>query len=267
MRDPGSVSVAASASLFPEAEARSRGASSAFPLPPLPPGSALDSRRLMGLFDRSAPHYERIVGAMSLGFGNRYRREALQRTGFGAGMRVLDVGTGPGTLARAVREVVGRSGSVTAIDPSAAMLREARRGGIRAASCAVAEALPFPDGRFDAVTMGYALRHVGDLVAAFREFHRVLRPGGVLLVLEQTPPATPVARTLFRAYMRGVVPVVTRLMTGSRDARDLMAYYWRTIEECVDPERVLTALDRAGLVDVRRHIEMGAFSEYVARRP
>ncbi|HZR71089.1 MAG TPA: class I SAM-dependent methyltransferase [Burkholderiales bacterium] len=236
-------------------------------LAPLPPGRALEARELLALFHRSAPHYERIVRTMSLGLDGRYRREAVARAGIGRGMCVLDVGAGTGAVARAARDAVGPSGLVTAIDPSRAMLREARGGGVRRAACAIAEALPFRDESFDAVTMGYALRHVVDLVAAFREFRRVLRPGGIVLVLEQTPPATRLGRSIFRAYMRGFVPVLTRVVTRSRDAEELMAYYWRTIEDCVDAEAVLLALRRSGLESVGRHVEKGAFSEYRARRP
>jgi demethylmenaquinone methyltransferase/2-methoxy-6-polyprenyl-1,4-benzoquinol methylase len=236
-------------------------------VPPLPPGAALGPAALLDLFDRSAPHYERVVGAMSFGLGNRYRREAVARAGIAPGMRVLDVGCGPGTLARALLEAVGRGGSVAAVDPSAAMLREARGSGIRAVAGGVAEALPFADAAFDAVTMGYALRHVADVVGTFREFRRVLRPGGLVVVLEQTPPDAPLARSLFRVWMRGVVPAISGLVTRSHDARQLMAYYWRTIEESVEPARVLAALARAGLVGARRHVEKAAFSEYVARRP
>ncbi len=236
-------------------------------LAPLAAGTALQHAELTRLFDRSARHYDRITSAMSLGLGRRYRREALERAGLTRGMDVLDVGCGTGSLARLALDAVGRDGSVVAVDPSAAMLAEARRRGLGDARQGIAEALPAPDAAFDMVVLGYALRHVSDLDQAFREFHRVLRPGGVALILEQTPPASRLGRTIFRTYMGRIVPAMARFLTGSREAQALLDYYWRTIDGCVPPEAVLAALSRAGLASARRHVELGAFSEYTARRP
>ena len=240
---------------------------SATGLPPIAPALALQPRELLGLFERSAPHYDRIDRAMTLGFGGRYRREALERAGVERGVALLDVGCGTGLLAQAALAVVGERGSVTAIDPSRAMIERARHRGISTLRLAVAERLPFADRSFDTITMGYALRHVSDVDRAFAEFHRVLRPGGQVLLLEQTPPGSRLGRAIFRAYMAHVVPALTRAVTRSADAQTLMTYYWRTIERCVTPAAILDSLHRAGFAEVGRHVEMGAFSEYVARRP
>lgn len=219
------------------------------------------------MFERVAPHYDRIDLAMTLGLGRRYRREALVRGGATAGARVLDVGCGTGLLARAAIAVVGEHGSVTAIDPSPAMIDRARRRGLSRLYLGIAESLPFADATFDLVTMGYALRHVSDVDRAFAEFRRVLRPGGRVVLLEQTPPESRFGRSLFRAYMGRFVPALTRVVTGSADAHALMAYYWRTIEGCVAPAAVLDSLRHASFEEIRRHVEKAAFSEYAARRP
>lgn len=204
---------------------------------------------------------------MTLGFGSRYRREALVRGGTQRGALLLDVGCGTGLLAHAALSVVGEGGSVTAIDPSRAMIDRARRRGISSVRLGVAESLPFADASFDVITMGYALRHVSDIDRAFGEFRRVLRPGGRVLLLEQTPPGSRLGRMFFRAYMARFVPALTRVVTGSADAQELMAYYWRTIEACVAPAAILESLRRTGFEEVRRHVEKAAFSEYTARRP
>ncbi|MCB1339114.1 MAG: class I SAM-dependent methyltransferase, partial [Maritimibacter sp.] len=78
-----------------------------------------------------------------------------------------------------------------------------------------AEAIPLPDASADFISMGYALRHIGDLAAACAEFRRVLRPGGRLCLLEITKPRGPVGTALLKAYMRGWVPLVARL-SGSQ---------------------------------------------------
>ena len=131
----------------------------------------------------------------------------------------------------------------------------------------MAESLPRPDASCDFLSMGYALRHIGDVTAAFAEFHRVLRPGGKLLVLEITKPRGPVGTALLKTYMRSVVPVIARFAARGRATPELWRYYWDTIEACIAPETVLQALRDAGFVDVRQRLELGIFSEYTASKP
>ena len=122
--------------------------------------------------------------------------------------------------------------------------------------------------------MGYALRHVADLTATFREFFRALRPGATVCVLEITRPTSRIALAAMRWYMKGLVPRLSRFTRLRREragaaaggSRRLWEYYWDTIEACVPPERVMDAMRAAGFVDVRRHVELGIFSEYTARR-
>src|SRR5262249_49880962 len=139
------------------------------PQPGLQIGFGLGAGETVRLFDRVARHYDRINRTMSLGLGERYRRDALLRAGIRPGMRVLDVGSGTGVLAQFARDAVGASGAVAAVDPSAAMLDVARRRGVRDACRGVAESLPYRDASFDLVTMAYALRHVADLGRTFAE--------------------------------------------------------------------------------------------------
>lgn len=219
------------------------------------------------LFDASARHYDWITAMMSFGSGRWYRRDALRRHGLSAGTKLLDVGAGTGVISLIAQEVVGAQGEVIAADPSEGMLAVARDSGVRQTVTAGAEDLPFEANRFDMLTMGYALRHVSDLVLAFREYHRVLRPGGKVLLLEITRPARRgFAYWLLRAYLRGVVPAVTRLFRRSADAEQLMRYYWDTIDQCVPPEIILEALRQAGFQNPSRHVAMGIFSEYSATK-
>jgi demethylmenaquinone methyltransferase/2-methoxy-6-polyprenyl-1,4-benzoquinol methylase len=115
--------------------------------------------------------------------------------------------------------------------------------------------------------MGYALRHLSDLDQALSQFHRVLRPGGRLLMLEITRPRGALARWALKAYMRSVVPVAARLMTRHADTATLWRYYWDTIEACIPPSQVLDAMRRAGFTEVDQHVELGIFSEYTACKP
>jgi demethylmenaquinone methyltransferase/2-methoxy-6-polyprenyl-1,4-benzoquinol methylase len=197
----------------------------------------------------------------------RYRGEALVRAGLTRGLRVLDVGIGTGLVARQAARIAGNPSLVAGIDPSSGMLRSARvPTGVELVEGS-AERIPFPDASFDFLTMGYALRHVSDLTAAFGEFFRVLRPGGRICLLEITRPRGRFAAILLKAYLRGIVPWVARIAARHDDTPLLWSYYWDTIEACVPPQSVMRTLESAGFVDVHRHIELGIFSEYRASRP
>jgi demethylmenaquinone methyltransferase/2-methoxy-6-polyprenyl-1,4-benzoquinol methylase len=169
-------------------------------------------------------------------------------------------------VAREALAVVGAEGYVVGLDPSAGMLREARAAAAVGLVQGVGERLPFADGHFDFVSMGYALRHVSDLGSLFREFRRVLRPGGVACVLEIARPDNALSRGVLKLYLRGIAPVLSRLVGRTREAPMLYRYFWDTIEACVPPVQIVDALREAGFEDVGRHVEARLFSEYTARR-
>ncbi len=219
-------------------------------------------RRVDEMFDSSAKHYDWITNVMSFGSGERYRRQALERSGLKPGMQVLDVGSGTGLVAYLAQNIVQDQGRVVALDPSKGMLGEAKTLGVRNLTQGLGEALPFADNTFDRVTMGYALRHVADLHALFAEYRRVLKPGGKVLLLEITRPERALPRALLKFYMKGVVPTVTRLFRRSSEAQELMRYYWDTIDQCVPPSTILAAMAEAGLHRSQRQVVLGIFSEY-----
>jgi len=225
------------------------------------------SRWVRSIFDRTAGDYDRVERVLGLGSGSWYRRSALQRAGLGSGMTVLDIGTGTGLVAREAARLVGDATRVTGIDPSSGMVDHARvPAGVRLIA-GTAEAIPSADASADFLSMGYALRHISDLGPAFAEFFRVLRPGGRLCLLEITLPQTALGRTLLKIYLRGLVPAVAAVISQHRDMPQLMRYYWDTIAACVPPASIMQALVAAGFVDVDRHVELGVFSEYRARKP
>jgi demethylmenaquinone methyltransferase/2-methoxy-6-polyprenyl-1,4-benzoquinol methylase len=132
------------------------------------------------MFDSTASDYDRIERLLALGSGPWYRGQALERAGLKAGMRIVDIGIGTGLVAREAVKLVGDPSLVLGVDPSIGMMANARLPiGVQLVG-GRAEAIPFPSASFDFLSMGYALRHVGDLSAAFGEFHRILKPGGRL---------------------------------------------------------------------------------------
>jgi demethylmenaquinone methyltransferase/2-methoxy-6-polyprenyl-1,4-benzoquinol methylase len=182
-------------------------------------------------------------------------------------MRVLDVGVGTGLTAREAARLVGATGQVTGVDPSAGMMKSAILPATVNLLLGKAEALPVPSDTVDFVSMGYALRHVADFSVVFQEFKRVLVPGGQICILEITCPEGRLQRLLLKAYMRGLVPVLARCIARHRDVPKLMRYYWDTIEACASPDVIMGKMRDAGFVEVERIVSLGIFSEYRARSP
>lgn len=220
-------------------------------------------RFVRNLFDRTAHWYDDINDMLSFGSGGRYRRDALARNGLTSGMRLLDVATGTGVVAR---EALTITPHVIGADASIGMLLAGRSRQHMPIVQSVGERIAVRDASFDMIVTGYALRHFADLHTVFTEYRRILRPGGRVLILELTPPRSRVSYAALHVYMNRLVPFLARLRSGDREVATLMHYYWDTIAACVPPEKILDALRLAGLHDVKRHVAYGIFSEYCGVR-
>jgi demethylmenaquinone methyltransferase/2-methoxy-6-polyprenyl-1,4-benzoquinol methylase len=236
------------------------------PLPAYYRDEADHQRYLRRIFDETASDYDRIERVLALGTGARYRRMALQRAGLRAGDKVVDVGIGTGLVAREALALIGSTGSLVGVDPSPGMLGQVSLPGVQL-KVGRAEQLPCEDNSADFLSMGYALRHVSDVGQTFAEFHRVLRPGGRLVILEISRAESGLGNALLKAYMRTLVPIIARVVARERGTSELWRYYWDTIEACIAPAQVVAALQAAGFDAVKRHKEVGIFSEYTAIKP
>jgi demethylmenaquinone methyltransferase / 2-methoxy-6-polyprenyl-1,4-benzoquinol methylase len=221
-------------------------------------------RFLVQIFDRAGPDYDRMERFFGLGRGSWYRGQALRRAGLMPQKSVIDVAVGTGLVAREAARIVGDPALVVGLDPSPGMLHSAKVPPSVHLVQGRAEAMPFPNGSFDFLSMGYALRHLTNLAAAFREFYRVLKPGGRLCLLELSLPQGRLAKALLKTYMRGVVPSVGRLFDRAGATATLWKYYWDTIETCVSAESVLATLQACGFENVLRGVQQYIFSEYQA---
>jgi demethylmenaquinone methyltransferase/2-methoxy-6-polyprenyl-1,4-benzoquinol methylase len=215
------------------------------------------ARRVRGVFDSVAPNYDLMNDLMSGGVHRLWKRYALGIANLRPGQQVLDVAGGTGDLAAGLAHQVGKSGLVVLTDINASMLAEGRDrmldrgflGNIEYVQ-ANAESLPFADGRFDCITIGFGLRNVTDKAAALASMRRVLKPGGQLIVLEFSHPVVPLLKPLYDIYSFQILPLLGKVV-----ARDEASYRYlaESIRMHPNQETLLSMMRTAGLEDCRYH--------------
>jgi demethylmenaquinone methyltransferase / 2-methoxy-6-polyprenyl-1,4-benzoquinol methylase len=217
------------------------------------------------MFDRIARVYDRMNSVMTAGMHHRWRERAVDLAGVAAGDRALDVATGTGDLAVALKRRLGPTGEVVGLDFSERMLELARRKApdVRFDAGNALE-LPYANGEFDAVTVGFGARNFSDLGRGLREMARVTRPGGRIVVLEITSPQRPPLSWFFRLWFDRAVPTLGRL-AGDPDA---YSYLPSSVRRFPGPPELAGELAAAGLVDVRWVLTAGGIiALHAGRRP
>lgn len=181
-----------------------------------------DPGLVQAMFDRVAPRYDLANTILSFGRDAHWRRVAAVAAQPVGGL-CLDVAAGTGMLARALSER-GATG-VVALDLSPAMVAEGARRGVPRVGFVTGDALrlPFPDGIFDAVTIGFGLRNLPDPEAGLREFARVTRAGGRLVVLEFSQPTWSPFRRVYRDYLVRALPRIAELVSSDPRAYRYLA--------------------------------------------
>lgn len=205
------------------------------------------------MFDRIAGRYDLLNSVMTAGLHHRWRQRAADLTGLAPGDAALDVCCGTGDLALELAARVAPGGHVVGCDFSEPMLDLAREkaaarggGGVRF-EWADALALPYDDGRFDAVTVGFGARNLSDLDGGLREMARVLRPGGRLVVLEITQPRRPPLSTFYSLWFDRLVPLLGALAADS----DAYSYLPESVRSFPGPRELAAKMDRASLREIR----------------
>jgi demethylmenaquinone methyltransferase/2-methoxy-6-polyprenyl-1,4-benzoquinol methylase len=212
--------------------------------------------RVRDVFDSVAGSYDLMNDLMSGGMHRLWKRFALSQTGLRPGQHALDVASGTGDLGAGLARQVGRDGLAVLTDINREMLARGRDrlidkgiGAQVAFVIANAECLPFPDRRFDCVTIGFGLRNVTDKPAALASMRRVLRPGGRLLVLEFSKPR-PEVRAAYDAYSFNVLPRLGGIVAGDAASYRYLA---ESIRMHPDQETLATMMRDAGFDDCRWH--------------
>jgi demethylmenaquinone methyltransferase/2-methoxy-6-polyprenyl-1,4-benzoquinol methylase len=219
--------------------------------PRSPTPGAPEKMAVRAMFDRIAPRYDLLNRVLSAGTDVRWRRRAvdeLEPRG-----RVLDLCTGTADL---LLEALGRSADLRGegADLSEGMLLRGRRkladGGFSSRAGLVAadgEALPFASGSFDGALVAFGIRNIGDREQALRELHRVLRPGGRVVILEFSMPPGLLGGA-YRFYFRHVLPRVGALISGDREA---YTYLPASVAVFPEPPAFGAMLEGAGFTGVR----------------
>ena len=213
--------------------------------------------RVREVFDSVAAQYDLMNDLMSGGLHRLWKRFTIELSAVRSGQTVLDIAGGTGDLAAKFSKLVGTDGKVILADINAAMLSVGRdrlidKGALSNIDVVQADAqfLPFEDNTIDCITIAFGLRNVTDKAKALRSMHRVLKPGGRVLVLEFSKPTSPLLSKVYDAYSFSALPAMGKLIT---DDADSYRYLAESIRKHPDQESLLEMVEDAGFVDCRYH--------------
>lgn len=202
---------------------------------------ALDAGYVHAIFSAIAPRYVAVNHVLSMGIDILWRSRAVELIADWKPSALMDVATGTGDLALNIQQELPEI-EVLGVDFCESMLEIARRRGLRHTLCADAMQLPLPSACFDAVSTAFGLRNMPDYSGALREFHRMLRPGGHLLILDFCIPDG-IAAAPYRFYLHRVLPRLADLLTASATA---YSYLGESIENFPRSEAMCNVLSDTG---------------------
>jgi demethylmenaquinone methyltransferase/2-methoxy-6-polyprenyl-1,4-benzoquinol methylase len=230
-----------------------------------------DPRLIAAMFSRISRRYDLLNHLLSLGLDIFWRSRMAGLARLRLGDRALDVATGTGDSAFALKGRVGPAGTVVGLDLTGDMLRialekkRARRERGLELQQGDAMRLPYRDGVFRAVTMAFGGRNVPDLEGAFREMARVLEPGGRVVFLELNRPTLWGFRQVFDWYFHTFSPLIGGLISGDRRAYE---YLPRSVDKFEDVGDIARTMARAGLTAIETHsLAFGAAVIHVGVAP
>ena len=223
------------------------------------------------MFDNIAPAYDFMNRAMSLGLDKGWRRKAVRMVAATAPKAIIDIATGTGDFAISLANAMPDA-SVTGLDLSMGMVKIGRQKVKDAALDSRVQLLvgdcldsPLPKGRADAVTVAFGVRNFANLAAGYRAMFEMLRPGGMLCVIELSTPTSPLVKPFYKLYTRGLIPLVGRLVSSDRRA---YSYLPESIAAVPQGERMLDLMRGAGFQCPEFHsLTLGVCSIYTAIRP
>jgi demethylmenaquinone methyltransferase / 2-methoxy-6-polyprenyl-1,4-benzoquinol methylase len=223
-----------------------------------PPGT-----EVRAMFAEIAPRYDFLNRMLSFGIDRRWRRRMRRRLGMKAGQDLLDLCCGTGDVAlEFARNGVHVQGADFTFPMLPLALRKGRNAGLPLSwANADAQALPYRDGSFDAVTISFGIRNVEDPQRALRECARVLRPGGKLAVLEFFPIKNRVWGALFRFYFHRILPLLAKVVRAGRTGA--YRYLPESVEAFATPQQFCSWAEQAGFTEVQDEALTGGVARLV----
>ena len=231
--------------------------------------------RIRAMFGAIAPRYDLLNHLLSLNIDTwwRHRATRLVPPDLRDPSPILDVCTGTGDLAFAYDEAARHKLPVVGTDFCLPMLLPARRKAIRGRSSsrvqfleADTQRLPFPDGHFQLVTVGFGLRNVADADQGLREMARVCKPGGRVAILEFSRPRHWLLGRLYAFYFTTILPLVGQMV--SRSKHDAYSYLPASVMQFPDGEALADKMRGQGLTEVRwQPLTFGIATLYWGRKP
>ena len=202
-------------------------------------------QRVRWMFGAIAHRYDLANHLLSCGADFSWRKRAAAIVANWRPQKIVDLATGTGDLALVLKKALPHA-KIVGVDFSEPMLAIARAKGLEETILADAMQLPFADCSLDCVTIAFGLRNLPDYAGALREMHRVLAPGGHVLVLEFSLPQLSILRAIYRLYLHRCLPLFGALLTGEKAA---YSYLGNSIEEFPGGESMLRLMGSSGFTN------------------
>jgi demethylmenaquinone methyltransferase/2-methoxy-6-polyprenyl-1,4-benzoquinol methylase len=221
------------------------------------------------MFDNIAPKYDFLNHFLSLGIDKLWRKKAIRILSTYKSNVLLDVATGTGDFAIAASRL--KPTKIIGFDLSEQMLSVGRTKVKRLGLDQIiefqkgdSEAMPFPDAHFDAITVAFGVRNFENLENGLKEFVRVLKPDGVVIILEFSKPKYFPMKQLYSFYFFGILPLIGRLVSKDRSA---YSYLPESVMAFPDDQKFLSILQKVGFSRTRqRRLSFGIATIYIAQK-
>ncbi|MDK1027831.1 MAG: ubiquinone/menaquinone biosynthesis methyltransferase [Anaerolineae bacterium] len=204
------------------------------------------------LFTHIAHHYELINRLITSGLDVQWRKELIQYAHLKPGAKILDLGTGTGSLAREILQHYPDV-KLVAADFTVKLMRIGNLNGRLPWAGADALNLPFEENTFDVIVSGFLMRNVSDIQQALKEQKRTLKPGGRIVILDTSKPKPNLFSPILRFYLQVIIPLIGSLLTGMKDTHK---YLTELTEDFISDKEMVVRMAAVGFKKINFETRM-----------